>query len=389
MKLSRTSGTLGVATLALIGSSLAMADDSGWYIGGNLGQSRAKIDDPRIIDDLLNAGISTTSMRDDNRHFGYKLFGGYEFDKYFALEGGYFDLGKFGFTANTVPAAGLTGNTKLKGMNVDLVATLPLTERFAAFGRVGYNYAYAKDTFAGYGAVIVRKPERSEHSGNYKFGAGLQYAITESFAVRLEAERYRVNDAVGNKGDVDLFSTGLVYRFGRTSPPPAPRAAAPEPVAAPVAVEPAPLPQPPAPPQLVRRKVSFSADSLFDFGKDTVRPAGNRALDAFAAELKGTQYEVITVNGYSDRIGSHEYNMRLSTRRAEAVRAYLVDTTGLPAGKVVARGLDGSDPVTKPDECQGQKRTAKLIACLQPDRRVDIEVDATRLQAEPSGGIAN
>ena len=132
MKLSRTSGTLGVVTLALIGSSLAMADDSGWYIGGNLGQSRAKIDDPRIIDNLLNAGISTTSISDDNRHFGYKLFGGYEFDKYFAIEGGYFDLGKFGFTANSVPAAGLTGKTKLNGANVDLVGTLPFTDRFAA-----------------------------------------------------------------------------------------------------------------------------------------------------------------------------------------------------------------------------------------------------------------
>jgi OOP family OmpA-OmpF porin len=96
--------------------------------------------------------------------------------------------------------------------------------------------------------------------------------------------------------------------------------------------------------------------------------------------LKGTQYEVITVNGYSDRIGSHEYNMRLSTRRAEAVRAYLVDTAGLPAGKVVARGLDGSDPVTKPNECVGEKRTPKLIVCLQPDRRVDVEVAATQLQ---------
>jgi OmpA-OmpF porin, OOP family len=381
MELSRASGTLGVVMLALIGSSLALADDSGWYIGGNMGQSRAKIDDPRISNDLLNAGISTTSIRDDNRHFGYKLFGGYEFDKYFAIEGGYFDLGKFGFMANTVPAAGLTGKTKLNGANVDLVGTLPFTDRFAAFARVGYNYAYAKDTFAGYGAVIVQNPERSAHSGNYKFGAGLQYAITEAFAIRLEAERYRVNDAVGNKGDVDLFSTGLVYRFGRAAPPPAPRAAAPEPVAAPpVAVEPAPLPQPPPPPPLVRRKVSFSADSLFGFGKDTVRPAGYRALDAFAAELKGTQYEIITVDGYSDRIGSPEYNMKLSTRRAETVRSYLVDTAGLSASKVVARGLDGSDPVTKPDECMGKKRTPKLIACLQPDRRVDVEVAATRLQ---------
>ena len=80
---------------------------------------------------------------------------------------------------------------------------------------------------------------------------GLQYDFTESLGMRLEAERYRINDAVGNKGDVDLVSVGLVYRFGAKTPAPAPRAAAPEPVAAapapqPVAVTPPPAPRPAA-----------------------------------------------------------------------------------------------------------------------------------------------
>jgi OOP family OmpA-OmpF porin len=177
----------------------------------------------------------------------------------------------------------------------------------------------------------------------------------------LEAERYRIDDAVGNKGDVDLYTAGLVFRFGRSEPPP-----------------------PPPPPPPVRTRVSFSADSLFDFGKDTVKPAGKQALDNFAAELKSARFEVIKVTGYSDRIGSHEYNMRLSTRRAEAVKSYLVETQGIPADKVTAQGADGSDPVTKPDECPGEKRTPKLIACLQPDRRVDVEVVASRLEAAPA-----
>jgi OOP family OmpA-OmpF porin len=130
--------------------------------------------------------------------------------------------------------------------------------------------------------------------------------------------------------------------------------------------------------------VSFSADSLFDFAKDTVKPAGKQALDSFAAELKSARFEVITVTGYSDRIGSHEYNMRLSTRRAEAVKSYLVETLGIPAEKVTAQGADGSDPVTKPDECPGAGRTPKLIACLQPDRRVDVEVVGSQRQAAPT-----
>ena len=84
---------------------------------------------------------------------GYKLFGGYKFNKNFALEGGYFDLGKFGFTATTVPAGTLNGNIKLKGLNLDAVGILPIAEKFSAFGRVGLNYAQAKDSFTGTGAV--------------------------------------------------------------------------------------------------------------------------------------------------------------------------------------------------------------------------------------------
>jgi len=74
--------------------------------------------------------------------------------------------------------------------------------------------------------------------------------------------------------------------------------------------------------------VSFSADSLFDFDRSTVKPVGKQALDAFAAELKGDQFDVITVTGYTDRIGTHEYNLKLSERRAEAVKSYLVETAG-------------------------------------------------------------
>ena len=129
--------------------------------------------------------------------------------------------------------------------------------------------------------------------------------------------------------------------------------------------------------------MSFSADSLFDFNKSTVKPAGKQALDTFAAELRGDQFDVITVTGYTDRIGGHEYNQKLSERRAEAVKSYLVETAGISEGKIFAQGADGSEPVTKPDECQGQRRTPELIRCLAPDRRVDVEVTGSRLQAAP------
>ena len=383
-ELAKASGTLGLAALAAIASPFAMADDTGWYAGVNVGQSRAKIDDARITGALVGGGITTTSITDDNRDTGYKLFGGYQFNRNFALEGGYFNLGTFGFAATTAPAAGtLNGRMKIQGLNLDAVGILPITERFSAFGRAGLNYADTKDSFSGSGAVNVIRPNPSERETNAKVGLGLQYDFTKSIGMRLEAERYRINDGVGNKGDVDLFSVGLVYRFGGKEPAPAPRAMAPAPVAAAPAPQPAVVaPPPPPPPPAVKppapRKVTLSADSLFDFGKANLRPAGKQELDRLAANLKGVDFNVITVTGHTDRIGSHAYNMELSTRRAEAVKAYLVGSAGIPAGKITARGTDGSDPVTKPGDCKGKKATKALIACLQPDRRVEVEVSGTK-----------
>lgn len=369
MKLLHASKVSGLLVLAVAACPFAVADDTSWYLGANIGQSRAEIDDRNISNTLLGSGFSSTSIHDDERDMGYKLFGGYQFNRYFALEGGYFNLGKFNFRADTVPAGSLRGDIELQGVNLDAVGILPFTDKFSAFGRVGVNYAEAEDSFRGTGAVAVSEPHSTERETNYKYGAGLQYALTESVAVRAEAERYRVNDARGDKGDVDLFSVGVLYRFGQKKPAPVAYVAPPEPVAPP---PPAPLPPPPP------RKVSFAADSLFDFNKDDVKPGGKQALDTFATELKGTKYEVITVTGHTDRIGSHDYNMKLSTRRAEAVKLYLVESLGVPSNKIVTRGVDGLEPVTQPGDCKGEKKTKQLIDCLAPDRRVEIEVSGTR-----------
>jgi len=84
----------------------------------------------------------------------------------------------------------------------------------------------------------------------------------------------------------------------------------------------------------------------------------------------------VQVTGHTDRLGPHDYNMKLSERRAQAVREYLIQG-GVASGKIAARGVDGADPVTG-SECKGNKPTPALIACLQPDRRVDVEVTGTK-----------
>jgi len=144
---------------------------------------------------------------------------------------------------------------------------------------------------------------------------------------------------------------------------------------------------PPPPPPVVKpapapKRFTLSADALFNFDQAIVKPEGRRQLDKLAADLKGAKFDVIkiamvTVTGHTDRIGSAAYNMRLSMRRAEAVKAYLVEL-GIPAAKIVATGKGEAHPVTKPGECKGKKATKALIACLQPDRRVEVEVSGTR-----------
>jgi len=213
MNLARASGMLSLLVLAAIASPVAVAGDTGWYGGVNIGQSKAKIDNARITSNLLGGGLAASSITNDDSDTGFKLYGGYKFNKYFALEGGYFDLGKFGFTATTTPAGTLDGSIKLRGVNLDAVGILPINEKFSALGRIGLNYAEARDSFSGTGAVSVPNPSPSKRDANYKFGAGLQYDFTKLLGMRAEAERYRVDDAVGNKGDIDLLSLGLVYRF--------------------------------------------------------------------------------------------------------------------------------------------------------------------------------
>jgi OOP family OmpA-OmpF porin len=380
---------LSVLTLALLSAPWAMAqDESSWYVGASGGPSQASIDDARIVQNMGANGFPNATVSDNNRDTGYKIFGGYRINSNWAVEASYFDLGKFGYTAHSTPTDSLSGQMQLRGFGLDAVLIAPLTEKFSVFGKVGAQYSEARDNFSSTGGVLVRDPNPSKSELNPKLGIGMQYAFTDAFAVRAELERYRVNDAVGSRGDIDHLSVGLVYSWGKARKPAPVMEPAPVPVvlaeSPPFVVTPPPPPEPepaPAPKAAVvvlPTKVTLAADSLFAFDKSTVSADGMQQLDAFAAKLKTIDYEFVTVTGHTDRIGELVYNMKLSTRRADAVGNYLVQVGGIPAAKVLARGQNGSNPVTKPGDCVGTKPTKALIACLQPDRRVDLEVNGTR-----------
>ncbi|MFN0317671.1 MAG: OmpA family protein [Burkholderiales bacterium] len=121
--------------------------------------------------------------------------------------------------------------------------------------------------------------------------------------------------------------------------------------------------------------VVLSADALFDFGKHKLRPAGKKGLDDFVAGLRDVQWGEIKIVGHSDRLGNAKFNKRLSERRAQAVKAYLVSKK-ISGKKIKTAGKGKAQPITA--QCEGTKSNPQLIACLQADRRVEIFVDEKR-----------
>jgi OOP family OmpA-OmpF porin len=122
-------------------------------------------------------------------------------------------------------------------------------------------------------------------------------------------------------------------------------------------------------------QANFSAEALFDFDMAVIKPAGRKALDEEIVTGMRSHPEValLIVTGHADRIGTEAYNLRLSERRANAVRNYLVQQ-GVPADRirVVAKGESEPDPAANTREACRGLRDGSLIACLQPDRRVIV-----------------
>jgi OOP family OmpA-OmpF porin len=107
-----------------------------------------------------------------------------------------------------------------------------------------------------------------------------------------------------------------------------------------------------------------------------LRPAGRDSLDSLVRDMSRVQYDLMLIGGHTDRLGNEAYNQRLSERRANAVRDYLIGH-GVPANNIRATGYGKSQPVTTPEQCTGA-RSPELIACLQPDRRVDVQINGVR-----------
>jgi OOP family OmpA-OmpF porin len=155
----------------------------------------------------------------------------------------------------------------------------------------------------------------------------------------------------------------------KPAPPPAPKPAPPpepKPAPKPEAEKPKPKPEPEKP-KPVAEKVTFAADVLFDFDKAVIKPEGKSKLDDISNKVRGINLEVVIAIGHADSIGSDAYNQRLSVRRAESVKAYLV-SKGIEPNRVYTEGKGEKQPVADNKTRDGRAK----------NRRVEIEVIGTR-----------
>lgn len=198
---------------------------SPWYVGlGFVGANSKVPQGPlnNIGSSLTTAlGGSTYIMNTDQRTSGAKVFVGYQFNKYLAIEGGGVHFGEpgFGFQVYGAPGTGGLGEAKVDyamgAVFVDAVVTWYVMDKLALIGRVGASRGQTRVDFNGSPlTLIASNTDRTERSTRVKFGLGLQYDLGAAFKVRAEWERYNMPDPLGDdKIKLDSYSASLLYQF--------------------------------------------------------------------------------------------------------------------------------------------------------------------------------
>lgn len=182
--------TAAALSSTAFGAQFGAPGESGFY--GGLGFGRT------------DADVSAPGISGNDKDNAWKAFGGYQFNRYFAIEGGYIDLGK-------ATAAGPGGTLSLdsKAWQASVVGSLPLSQQFAFTGKLGVART---DTDAS--GVLGGVPTvGSDNNTDATYGLGLRYDFTKTFGVRGEWERFRTSSAIGGKNDVDVYSINGIFRF--------------------------------------------------------------------------------------------------------------------------------------------------------------------------------
>ena len=338
---------LSVAAAALAFTTVASAAiPNTWYAGVRGGYVHLDSDD--FTTDANGEG----TYHFDDAGFGIGLFGGYSVNQYFSVELGYnyfdgFEVNdRYYKTGSTTEFDEENTDFFIHGPELGLRLSLPLTDAGTdLFVRGGGFYAM-------YGGDVDDADAFSPF-----VGAGVNFALTDNWALRLGYDRYFDVIDVDDDNidmDIDYAYITLGYVFGN-------RTAAPAPVAQEPVVK------------TVTTTYNLDASALFGFDSDKLSDEGRLAVDQVVIDAQNAKLDFVAYNvkGYTDPIGNAKYNEGLSLRRAQSV-ANELQAKGVPAGAIQVSGL-GSTDSTVGNACDGLSRNEKL-KCYAPDRRVVVNV---------------
>ncbi len=361
--MKKTAIALAVALAGFATVAQAAPKDNTWYTGAKLGWSQYH--DTGFYGNGYQNGIGNGPTHKDQ--LGAGAFLGYQANQYLGFELGYDWLGR-------MPYKGSENNGAFKAQGVQLAAKLsyPITDDLDIYTRLG-GMVWRADSKANYNNGSAGRLSNHDTGVSPLAAVGVEYALTKNWATRLDYQFVsNIGDAgtVGARPDNTMLSLGVSYRFGQDD------------VVAPVAPAPAPAPV------VETKRFTLKSDVLFNFNKATLKPQGQQALDQLYTQLSSMDPKdgSVVVLGYTDAVGSAQYNQKLSEKRAQSVVDYLV-SKGIPSDKISARGMGKADPVTG-NTCgyKAGRATKAQIDCLAPDRRVEIEVKGIKdVVTQPQG----
>lgn len=355
--MKKTAIALVVAGLAAASVAQAAPQENTFYAGAKVGQAS------------FHDGIKDNLGSYHRNSVTYGVFGGYQIlnrdNLGLAVELGYDDfgrvkgrdLGKTDFKhTNHGAHLSFKGSYNLGGLTSAL-------EGLDVYGRAGVALVRSDYKFYDVNGARIHDAGRHSLRTSGMFAAGVEYALPSlpELALRLEYQwltrvgKFRTEDRANSSVDynpwIGSINAGLSYRFGQG--------------AAPVVA-----------PEVVSKTFNLSSDVTFAFGKANLKPQAKATLDGIYGEIAQINNANVAVAGYTDRIGKDAFNVKLSQRRADSVANYLV-AKGVPAQNISAVGHGKANPVTG-STCDAVKGRKALIACLAPDRRVEIAVNGTK-----------
>nr|WP_113866655.1 porin OmpA [Brenneria salicis]NMN91201.1 OOP family OmpA-OmpF porin [Brenneria salicis ATCC 15712 = DSM 30166]RBP62267.1 OOP family OmpA-OmpF porin [Brenneria salicis ATCC 15712 = DSM 30166]RLM30519.1 porin OmpA [Brenneria salicis ATCC 15712 = DSM 30166] len=346
--MKKTAIAIAVALAGFATAAQAAPKDNTWYVGGKLGVSQ--FHDTGFYGNGYE-GINNNPLKSK---LGAGAFVGYQANPYLGFEMGYDWLGRLKYAGSSTSN---TDSASFKAQGIQLAAKLsyPVMSDLDVYTRLG-GMVWRTDSHAAQGGF----DRNNDDTGVSPLAAiGVEYAFDRDWAARVDYQWVsNIGDAgtVGARPDNLLMSVGISYRFGQGD----------------AYVAPAPAPAPA--PVVETKRFTLKSDVLFNFNKATLKPEGQQSLDQLYSQLSSMDPKdgSVVVLGFTDRLGSEQYNQGLSEKRAQSVVDYLI-AKGIPANKISARGQGESNPVTG-STCDNVKPRAALIECLAPDRRVEIEV---------------